>query len=122
MLFSANGGRHWAKLSFSGPGAKTVPGTLVLTGPRSVWAYGPPGILWHTRTVAAPGPQSAFSYPWRPDSTTLVQGPGGAIGMTGVALDRQARCRRVPCISASSANCGASRPSLTIGPGTRHNN
>lgn len=48
MLFSANGGRQWAQLSFSGPGAKTVPGTLVLTGPRSVWAYGPPGILWHT--------------------------------------------------------------------------
>jgi photosystem II stability/assembly factor-like uncharacterized protein len=48
MLFSANAGRQWAKLTFSGPGAKTVPGTLVLTGRRSVWAYGPPGILWHT--------------------------------------------------------------------------
>ena len=48
MLFSANGGRQWAKLTFSGPGAETVPGTLVLTGPRSVWAYGPPGILWHS--------------------------------------------------------------------------
>jgi photosystem II stability/assembly factor-like uncharacterized protein len=48
MLFSANGGRQWARLSFSGPGAKTVPGALVLTSPRSVWAYGPPGILWHS--------------------------------------------------------------------------
>ena len=48
MLFSANRGRQWAKLTFSGPGAKTMPGTLVLTNPRSVWAYGPPGILWHT--------------------------------------------------------------------------
>ena len=48
MLFSANGGRQWARLSFSGPGAKTVPGALVLTSPRSVWDYGPPGILWHS--------------------------------------------------------------------------
>ena len=48
MLFSANGGRQWARLSFSGPDAKTVPGALVLTSPRSVWAYGPPGILWHS--------------------------------------------------------------------------
>jgi photosystem II stability/assembly factor-like uncharacterized protein len=48
MLFSANGGRQWARLSFSGPGAKTVPGALVLTSPRSVWAYGSPGILWHS--------------------------------------------------------------------------
>jgi photosystem II stability/assembly factor-like uncharacterized protein len=47
-LFSADAGRQWAKLTFTGPGSKTVPGTLVLTGPRSVWADGPPGILWHS--------------------------------------------------------------------------
>jgi photosystem II stability/assembly factor-like uncharacterized protein len=48
MLFSTNGGRQWAQLNFSGPGVKALPGTLVLTSPRSVWAYGPAGILWHS--------------------------------------------------------------------------
>ena len=47
-LFSADAGRQWAKLTLTGPGSKTVPGTLVLTGPRSVWADGPPGTLWHS--------------------------------------------------------------------------
>jgi len=47
-LFSADAGRHWAKLTFRGPGTQSSPGTLVLTGPRSVWADGPPGALWHS--------------------------------------------------------------------------
>jgi photosystem II stability/assembly factor-like uncharacterized protein len=47
-LFSADAGRQWAKLTLTGPGTKMVPGALVLTGPRSVWADGPPGLLWHS--------------------------------------------------------------------------
>lgn len=48
MLLSVDGGRHWAKSTFIGPGAKNEPGGLLLSGTHSLWAYGPPGMLWHT--------------------------------------------------------------------------
>ena len=53
VLFSPDGGRSWAKLVFTGPGASSSPfvgavGAVVLTGPQSLWAYGPTGLLWHS--------------------------------------------------------------------------
>jgi hypothetical protein len=48
MLFSSDGGRRWTMSRFAGPGDEAQPGALVVTGPQSVWADGPPGLLWRT--------------------------------------------------------------------------
>jgi photosystem II stability/assembly factor-like uncharacterized protein len=48
MLFSTDNGEHWTMSRFAGPGDKVQPGTLIVSGLQSVWADGPPGLLWHT--------------------------------------------------------------------------
>lgn len=48
LLFSQDEGKHWARWSFSTSGATELPGAVVLNGARSAWAYGPPGMLWHS--------------------------------------------------------------------------
>jgi photosystem II stability/assembly factor-like uncharacterized protein len=65
-LFSTDGGRQWAKLTFTGPGSKTMPGALFLTGPRSVWADGPPGLLWHSTNEGLSWSASRLLLPFVP--------------------------------------------------------
>jgi len=67
MLFSANGGRQWARLSFSARAPRRSRGPWFS---RARDLYGPmalPGSCGIPRTPAAPGLQSASSYPWCPD-------------------------------------------------------
>lgn len=48
LMSSADGGAHWATVAYNPPGAPEQIGSVVTTGTSTVWASGPPGVLWHT--------------------------------------------------------------------------